>query len=404
MRICLINNLYGAAARGGAERVVELEAEALAARGHAVAVVSAVRPSDLPGALCSPDGCGPAARSVRDGQVTHRPFVAPNLFPYADLGRHGFAARLLWHVVDLLNFSAARRLKRLLAQIAPEVVHTHNLMGVGFLTPAVLRRAGIRHVHTVHDVQLLHPSGLIRQERARRFSVWARSYAAVTAALMGSPETVFFPSEFLNGLHEAAGFFRRSRKTVLRNPAPAYGLGARRAPLDRRFLFVGQLEPHKGVRTLLEAWRIADRADAVLELAGGGTLDGELRIAVGDSDRIRFLGRLTAEGVKKALAGACCLVFTSEIVENAPTVILEAFAAGVPVIATAVGGVPETVRDGVNGFLIPSGDAAALAMKIREMAILPATAWETMSAAALSSVAPYGLARHVDGLEAAYER
>ncbi len=402
MRICLINNLYGAAARGGAERIVELEAEALAARGHAVSVVSAVRPVDLPGAVCSPDGCGPAATDPRAGRVTHRPFVAPNLFPYSELGRHGLMARFIWHLRDMFNFAAARRLGRLLDELRPDVVHTHNLMGVGFLTPALLRRRKIRHVHTVHDVQLLHPSGLMSPAAAAHPSPAARIYERLMAALMGSPAVVFYPSDFLCSLHQTACFFPDSRKTVLRNPAAPASDISRPVPAARKLLFVGQLEPHKGIGTVLAAWRQAAPPDAFLSVIGNGSLAATLRAAAADLPAVRFLGRLSSAEVAREMADAYGLLFSSEIVENSPTVILEAFSSGLPTIATAVGGVPELVRDGRNGLLFPPGDAVVLAMKIRELTDLPASAWEGMSAAARESSRLHDPARHIEVLEEAY--
>jgi glycosyltransferase involved in cell wall biosynthesis len=58
--------------------------------------------------------------------------------------------------------------------------------------------------------------------------------------------------------------------------------------------------------------------------------------------------------------------------EGLPNVVLEAFAAGVPVVATAVGGSPELVEDGVNGYLVPAGDAKALARRIMDVLSFPA--------------------------------
>lgn len=213
MKICLISNLYGVNARGGAERIVEAEARQLAAAGHEVVVVAGWagrgRPADLPA-----DG----VRVLR--------LRAHNIFFYTDLVRHGWAARLLWHLVDTFNFRAAAAVRKTLRKEKPEIVHTHNLMGLGFLIPQAIRRLGLRHVHTVHDVQLIHPSGLI--DASGRLPAGSRWHAALLRRLFGSPAAVIFPSSFLKGFYEKFGFFPASDRRVLSNPAPA---GARQPRL-----------------------------------------------------------------------------------------------------------------------------------------------------------------------------
>ncbi len=133
----------------------------------------------------------------------------------------------------------------------------------------------------------------------------------------------------------------------------------------RPILFVGRLRLRKGVEVLLAALAALRQmgVEARLQIAG----DGEHRAAVertiaelGLADRVELLGRCDARRIAALLAGACCLAVPS-IYEGMPLVVLEAMAAGLPVVASRVSGIPEVVVDGETGWLVPPETPAALA-------------------------------------------
>jgi len=194
MKICIINNLYPPLSRGGAEQVVEKTVGALESAGHEVVLVTlgeegagSVAPLQLP--------------TKRGGtNVSTYAYRPKNLFFYTDAHKHSFFARLLWHVVDMFHVGSARFVRDVLEKEQPDVVHTHNLMGPGFLIPRAIRQLGIRHVHTVHDVQLVEPSGIILKARESSFrynGLPTKLYVATMRKLMGSPDVVISPSKFL---------------------------------------------------------------------------------------------------------------------------------------------------------------------------------------------------------------
>ncbi len=138
-------------------------------------------------------------------------------------------------------------------------------------------------------------------------------------------------------------------------------------------LFVGRLRIRKGVEVLLQALRaLRDRPagePARLLIAG----DGEHREALertaatlGLGASVRFLGRCEAGRVRGLLHGARALVVPS-IYEGMPLVVLEAMEAGVPVVASAVSGIPEVVEDGVTGWLVPPENPGALAKALESV-------------------------------------
>lgn len=423
MKILFVSNLYGEDARGGAERIVAQEAEALAARGHDVVVVSGERKRDIPKGVCLPGEpwlCPPpgseedvaaayaaaARRSATPGKPRHVRYHPPNVYFYPDGARYGFLTRFAWHLFDMCDPRSAAILRRIIALEKPDVVHTHNLMGLGFRIPGMLRAIGARHVHTVHDVQLLHPSGLLPQ--SGRSSAAARLpqavYVACMRRLLGSPETVIFPSEFLRGLHARAGFFRRSRIEVLRNPAPDVALSPRAVPSSPSFLFAGQLEPHKGISFLLGAWAMwEDRGGATLEIAGDGSLADEVRKHAESLPGVRVLGKLGREDMLQAFARNAYLVFPSLVIENAPAAIMESFSRGTPAVAAAIGGIPELVEEGKTGFLFPPGDLGGAIGALRRAAeALPA--WNGYFERCMKRAQELSLAAHVERIEALYAR
>jgi glycosyltransferase involved in cell wall biosynthesis len=124
-------------------------------------------------------------------------------------------------------------------------------------------------------------------------------------------------------------------------------------------LFVGRLRIRKGVEILLEALRKVP--GAVLRIAGDGEHRAALeRAAAALGPAVAFLGTRDAAQVRTLLRGAAALVVPS-IYEGMPLVVLEAMEAGVPVVASAVSGIPEVVVDGETGWLVPPEDPEALA-------------------------------------------
>jgi glycosyltransferase involved in cell wall biosynthesis len=132
-------------------------------------------------------------------------------------------------------------------------------------------------------------------------------------------------------------------------------------------LAIGRLADKKGIDVLLDA--VAKVPDARLEVVGDGPERASLEaqtVSLGLTDRVRFLGRQPRDGVVDALRRATAVVIPSKVgaggdQEGTPVVLCEAMAAGVPVVASALGGLAECLVDGETGLLVPPGDVDALA-------------------------------------------
>lgn len=144
-------------------------------------------------------------------------------------------------------------------------------------------------------------------------------------------------------------------------------------------LFVGRLRIRKGVEVLLTALDLLrlQGVAAPLVIAGDGEHRAALEAAAArrglDASAVRFLGRADAARVRALLAAARALVVPSTY-EGMPLVILEAMAAGLPVIASRVSGIPEVVVDGETGWLVPPEDPEALAAALAELLADPGEA------------------------------
>jgi 2-deoxystreptamine N-acetyl-D-glucosaminyltransferase/2-deoxystreptamine glucosyltransferase len=133
-----------------------------------------------------------------------------------------------------------------------------------------------------------------------------------------------------------------------------------------RVLFVGRLAPQKGVGTLVAAAGLLKHPSALVLLVGDGperkALEREAK-RLGVGDRLRFVGFVAHERLPAVLAHADLLVLPS-LYEELGTVLLEGMQAGLPVVASETGGIPEVIEDGVNGMLVAPGEPEALARAI----------------------------------------
>ncbi len=159
---------------------------------------------------------------------------------------------------------------------------------------------------------------------------------------------------------------------------------------DGPFVFLGTLAPHKGPDLVVEAHA---RSGVRRGLAVYGPPGPDAAFAA----RFPAARPLAPNEVRAALAGARGLVLGSRWPENAPLVVLEARAQGCPVIAPRLGGLPELLEDGVDGFLVPPDDAEALAAALRALE-------DDAEHARLRVRPPCSFATHLDAVEAVYRR
>lgn len=352
MRICIITNLYPPHVRGGAERVAHRIARGFVSRGHQVSVITT-----------QPDGG--LEETFEEGIKVYR-FKPSNLYYTLEDREQKFWKRLLWHGFDLVARESKKHVVELLKEIKPDVVMTHNLKGIGLSLPHAFQKH-VPHVHVLHDVQLVLPSGLLIHGDE---SHWMNKgflhdmYVKTAKWAIGSPAAVISPSQFLLDFHLERGFFPDTENYVLSNPAPDFGIETRRRPQGAlKILFLGSLEAHKGIEFLIQALTNS-RLEFELTIAGRGSMEKEIKTASRMDPRISFFGSFNKEEAAAMLAASDCLVVPSLCYENSPTVIYESLSCGVPVVASRIGGIPELVKDGENGYLFDPCSSQDLIKKL----------------------------------------
>jgi glycosyltransferase involved in cell wall biosynthesis len=295
------------------------------------------------------------------------------------------AANTVW------SFSAAAAIRRRIERERPDVVHIHNFLPL--LSPSVHAAAhasGVAVVQTLHNYRLVCPAGtLFRAGRpcedcvGRTVAVPAvvhacyrssRVQSAVVATMLATHTArgtwerdvdVFLAvSEFIRDRMIAGGLpaGRIAVKANFVEDGRAEGAVSGRGRVARRdgrrdgpLLFVGRLTADKGVDLLLDAWAGTPEMP-LLEVVGDGPLHDEVVASAASNGRVVSAGRLDRTAVRARMEAAPALVFPSRWYEGQPMTILEAFAAGLPVIAASIGSLPDLVRDGENGLLFRAGD------------------------------------------------
>lgn len=295
------------------------------------------------------------------------------------LPRWVLARRTLW------NSHTYREVRRLLERERPAVVHVHNTLPV--VSPAVYyaaRHAGVPVVQTLHNYRMLCPSAVLFRDGKVCESCLHRTIAhpAVRHRCYRGSRGASAAVATLTGLQRLLGTWRHidlfvALTAFARGKFIEGGLPAERIVVKPNFtldrgvervegeyaLFVGRLSPEKGVEPLLDAWRrLGGRLR--LRIIGDGPLSPAVTRAVGEGAAIDYLGRQGPDAISAAMAGAKFLVVPSIWYETFGLTIIEAYAAGLPVIASDLGAMAELVRPEMTGLRFRPGDAEDLARQV----------------------------------------
>jgi glycosyltransferase involved in cell wall biosynthesis len=376
VRILILHSRYLSGAASGENRVADDEARLLTDGGHRV------------------DVWDPAPNSAHGLRLL------------------GTAARAIW------STEATARVRGLIRRSRAEIVHCHNLLPV--LSPAVLRAAsgeGAAVLMTLHNYRLLClPATFIRDGRVCEDCLGRTPWPGVlhacyrgstlgSAALATSLSlhNAFHTFDRVTKYLAVSGFVRRkyveagwSGDRIEVKSNFAWDSPRREGP-GRYFLYLGRLSSEKGIATLLSAWR---RTSARLLVVGDGPTAEALN--AGAPPNVEFRPPVSPAEVPALIREARALLLPSVGYEAQPRVILEAYAAGVPVLASDLGALPEAVPPD-SGLLVAPGDAGAWSYAVerllddRESERLGQGAWRTWRDR-------YSPERGLQNLEDAYRR
>lgn len=301
----------------------------------------------------------------------------------AELSTPRLAAATIW------NRDAARRVGEAVERSGATIAHFHNTFPL--ISPAAYyaaRSAGAAVVQTLHNYRLICPGALLLRD-GKPCEACVGSKVAWRGVVHGCYRGSRVQSAGVAGmvaLHRAAGTwhnavdlylalsdFSRDRFTAGALPADRVrvrpnhlmddpGIGSH----DGGFaLFVGRVNEQKGVRVLVEAWRRLDQPVPLRII--GDVDDAEFVRDVGTAPGIEWVGGVPREEVLRSMQDARLLVLPSISYENCPMAVPEAFATGLPVIASRTGPLPSMVSEGRTGLLFERGSAGALAGSVRRL-------------------------------------
>lgn len=296
---------------------------------------------------------------------------------------------------QFINKTALEYFDQILSDFKPDLVHCHNLAGLGVSLILVAWARSIPVVLTVHDHwgyclrdMAIRPDGSICQDatecwkcmsvfesplyfrtpvRLRRdFHHWCLSHCSV----------VFSPSQFLASKYEMRSKIRGELRVFWNGVdcSKFAHLSNSHANPTCRFTFIGYLGDHKGVIPLLQAFSELRDFDVTLAIVGVGYLEAKLKEMVveeGIGHKVQFMGRVPNQEIPTVFEQTDVFVLPSTCLENQPVSIAEAMASGCPIIASNCGGIPEMVEDGVSGILCAPGNTNELCDAMIRLAANP---------------------------------
>lgn len=279
-----------------------------------------------------------------------------------------------------VRFSRALRLAWKMGRRAdrPLAVHLAYLAEACRILPW-LRQAGAAHVHAHFGTNSAEVAMLSKALGGPGFSFTAHGADEVDKALFIGIAEKIRRAEFVVAVssYGRSQLYRRVEHAfwpkvhIVHCGLDSTFMASTTAPLSaRRLVCVGRLCEEKGQLLLVDAARrlAAEGIDFELVLVGDGEMRADLENLIAEhglQKRIRITGWLTGERVREEILGARALVLAS-FMEGLPLVLMEAMGLGRPVISTFVGGIPELVEAGVNGWLVPAGDVSSLAHAMRQ--------------------------------------
>ncbi|MEM0672041.1 glycosyltransferase family 4 protein [Dickeya oryzae] len=397
MKVLLVNKFFYI--KGGAETVYFQEYDRLKAAGVEVMTFSMQHENNFPSDYAS--------------------YFVDNVDYHQ---RSGVVGAIKTAVNFIHNSQACKKLRALLHQEKPDIVHFHNIYHQ--LTPSLIsvaRESGCKTVLTAHDYKMICPSyTMLRDGNVcdacvtgsvfNAFKYRCQQGSASKSLLLSLEagwqaiarhyqqlDAIISPSEFLRD--QLLRKLPHSRIDVIVN-----GINDD-LPLDADeddgyFLFIGRLSREKGVATLARAHQRM-KNNMPLKIVGNGPLYDELVAQFPDAE---FLGyKQQGEELNRLIKRARAVVVPSEYYENCSMSVLESMAFAKPVVGGRIGGIPEQIRDKVDGILFEPGNVQVLAEVLDYLALNPQQAKEMGRNARQRLSEKYSLNKHTAALLALYQ-
>jgi glycosyltransferase involved in cell wall biosynthesis len=353
MRVMILSALYPPLIYGGAEKAAWQLAEALAAQGDDVSVITMHPEKEQ-------------STESLNGVSIHRIPMDNLYWPFGREVKQSATERLQWHIRDMWNAKTAARVGRILDIEKPEVVNSHLIIG---FSPAVwceVKKRKIRLVHTIHDYYLMCPRADMfgKGKTCERRCAQCKTLTVTRKISSASVDSVVAVSKYVLDAHKSRDFFPHVPGSVIYNvssqPGNAQPAAASPGANTLIFGFLGRLEPFKGVRTALEATRLLTREDWRLRIGGTGFEATVQALKSEFTDpRVEWLGFTNADSYFGSIH---VNIVPSVWADPLPYVVIESHLHGKAIIHSDSGGIPEAAAFGRKTAVFRAGDSVALAV------------------------------------------
>ena len=349
MKILLVNEFYAPYGNGGAERSVQHLSESLVTAGYDVVVV------------CT--GMQSLVKVINGVKIYYVKFKSIH-GPFID--NHSYFYKRFWDIRDIYNFAMGKIAGRIIDKEKPSVVHTNNITGFSIAIWHEVKKRNLRLVHTLRDYYLLcAKNSMFRKgKNCPGQSFFCKSISSFKRKSTGLVDYVIGVSQHILDCHLRYGRFKGVASGVIHNvyeKSKSTSLVKKDFSSTRIFGFIGRLVPEKGVDLLIQAFCNPEvRSTSSLVIAGDGATNyvESLKFqAQATNSSIKFLGFVAPE---KLYSQVDAVLIPSLWHEPLARTVLEAYAHGIPVIASKRGGLPEIIEEGKTGFLFDPDNPSSL--------------------------------------------
>jgi len=305
-----------------------------------------------------------------------------------DYTKGGIKNKIISASKIIYSFDAKNKMQHLLSKFSPDIAHFHIFQHQ--ISPSVfgpLKKKKIPIILTLHDLKPICPNykmyvngHICEQCKGQKFYNCFKNRCtkgSVSGSLINTIEMYF---------HYAMGYYQNvdcyiAVSQFYKNKMIEFGFPEEKISYLPNFvdlenydpqvkeknyiLYFGRLSEEKGITVLIDA---AEKTPEIpFYIVGAGGLENDLKKKKEEYNlrNIHFFGYKTGDELNKVLTESTCVVVPSEIYENCPMTILEAFAAGKPVIGSDIGGIPELINETIDGFTFQPGDSGELSEKIK---------------------------------------
>lgn len=397
MKICQIIYTYPPHVTGGADIYAERISKELSEKGNELIVIT-TKPYEGLSSL-------KPSFEMEKGIKVYR-FYPMNIYSWINSAEKSLYQKMFWNALDIWNLHAYLVIKNILKKEKPDVVHIHTPIWISLSVFDAVKSLKIPIIFTVHDylllcrrTLLLHANGEVCSE-PRSICKW---YQGLSRKIVDNkPDLVLAPSQFILNMLRANGFFQEAELVTL-----PLGTELKDGKVEKNYetidiLYAGSLIGHKGVEVLIRSFKNLKQKNIRLHILGKGADQDVLEELARDDKRISFHGFVEGEKLTDFYQKANVTVVPSVCFDNSPLVIYESFMNGTPVIGSRIGGIPELIEEGYNGFLFETGNVTELENILQNLVENPSKL-KSLEKGAFESRKKYDMEVHIEKLEKIYK-